>query len=228
MTLKKGDFVELEYTGRLKETGEVFDTTDEKLAKEKDLHSPEGFYGPLVVRLGESQVLKGLDEALVGKDLGKHVIQLPAGQAFGHKDPKLVHLMPLKRFHEHQINPVPGLRMNIDGLIGLVRSTSGGRVMVDFNHPLAGKDVTYEVNVKRRVDEPVERVKAMLRFARIEAKHVEAKDGKVHVGFPKAPPKQAAESLAKKLSTLTGATVTIASEDHPEDKKAESAAKTKA
>lgn len=225
MTLKTGDFIELEYTGRLKETGEVFDTTDEKLAKEKDLHSPEGMYGPLVVRLGEAQVLKGLDDALIGKALGKHLVELPAAKAFGHKDPKLVHLLPLKRFHEHNINPVPGLRMNIDGLIGLVRSTSGGRVLVDFNHPLAGKEVVYEVDVQRLVNEPVERVKAMLRFGRLEPKHVEAKDGKVHVGFPKAPPKQVAESLAKKLTELTGTDVTVASEEHPEDKKAESAAK---
>jgi FKBP-type peptidyl-prolyl cis-trans isomerase 2 len=219
MTLKKGDFIEVEYTARLKESGDIFDSTDEKLAKELGFHSPTGLYGPLTIKLGEAQVLRGLDDALTGKPLGKHVLEFPPEKAFGHKNPKLVHLIPLKRFHEHNINPVPGLRLNIDGMVGTVRSTSGGRVLVDFNHPLAGKDVVYDVAVKRLVEDPAERVKAMLRLGNMETKAVEVRDGKAHVALSHEPPKAVAEMLGKKLTELTGMTVSVAAKQEAKQEK---------
>src|SRR3989344_5391232 len=61
----------------------------------------------------------------------------------------LLKMIPIKVFFQHKINPVQGAMLNFDGKMGKVLSVSGGRVLVDFNHPLAGKDVIYEVNVKR-------------------------------------------------------------------------------
>jgi len=90
-TLTKGEFIEVEYTGKLKENNEVFDTTDEKTAKEAKIHSPKQEYGPVIICLGEQQLLAGLEEELEGKELNKEYnIELPAEKAFGRKDAKLI------------------------------------------------------------------------------------------------------------------------------------------
>ena len=66
--VKKGDFIEIEYTGSLKETGQIFDTSDESIAKSNDLTDQVTSYGPIVVCVGQNQVIKGIDEELIGKE----------------------------------------------------------------------------------------------------------------------------------------------------------------
>ena len=67
--IKKQDFVEIEYTGKLKEENIIFDTTDEKVAKENKLHGHD--YGPIIICVGEEQLLKGIDKNIEGKEIGK-------------------------------------------------------------------------------------------------------------------------------------------------------------
>ena len=69
--VKKGDFVKIEYTGRIKITGKVFDTSDEEIAKTKKIHNPSLNYGPLTICVGEGNVMKGLDAQLEGKEINK-------------------------------------------------------------------------------------------------------------------------------------------------------------
>ena len=68
--IKKHDFIEIEYTGKL-EDGGVFDTTSEKVANENHIHNPQMKYGPVVICIGEHQVLKGIDDFLLDKEAGK-------------------------------------------------------------------------------------------------------------------------------------------------------------
>ena len=69
--INKGDFIELEYTGRLKETNEVFDTTDKNTAKETEIYNENMAYGPVIICVGESQILKGLEEELSAEEGGE-------------------------------------------------------------------------------------------------------------------------------------------------------------
>ncbi len=62
MNVKIKDFIEIEYTGKLKAEDIIFDTTDEKLAKENNIHQENSNYGPTIICLGENQILKGLDD----------------------------------------------------------------------------------------------------------------------------------------------------------------------
>ena len=71
MTFQKGDFILINYTGKVKETNEVFDTTDEEVAKKEHLHKEGEIYEPKLVVIGEGWVLKALDEALLGMELDK-------------------------------------------------------------------------------------------------------------------------------------------------------------
>ena len=90
------------------------------------------------------------------KMMEKYTIELDAEHAFGKKNAQLIQMIPAKRFKEQKIQPVPGLRLNIDNRIGIIRSVNGGRIIVDFNHPLAGRDVTYDIEIKRIVTDKKE------------------------------------------------------------------------
>lgn len=71
MPVKNGDFIKLEYTGKVQETGDVFDSTSEEVAEENGIHSDKKTYGPVSVIIGGGHVLKGMEEALVDMEEGE-------------------------------------------------------------------------------------------------------------------------------------------------------------
>jgi len=160
MPLKEKDFIEIEFTGKLKEGG-VFDSNIKEDLKELN---PKAEAKPFVFALGQDMFLKSVDEFLIGKEIGKHIIELTPEKAFGKRDPKLIQMIPMKIFHAQQINPVPGYAFNFDNKVGKVLTVSGGRVIVDFNNPLAGKEIVYEINILRKVDDINEKVGAFNEF----------------------------------------------------------------
>ena len=163
--LKQNDFVQLEFTAKLKENNTIFDTSNEKTAKSSGIYNPNMPYGDYIICLGHKQILPKLEEKLVGKEIGKeYVFDLKPEEAFGKKDVKLFKLIPLKFFTKDQVKPVPGLQVNIDGSLGTITTVTGGRVIVDFNHPFASKDVVYTLKVTRMIESPAEKVKAFLRM----------------------------------------------------------------
>lgn len=179
--VKKRDFVEIDYTGTLKEDGTIFDTTDEKVARAKGVHEKSAHYHPVVICVGENYILKSLEEQMVGKEAGKEYrFEIGAEKAFGKKDMKLIQMIPLSKFRQQNIQPMPGLKLNIDGVFGLIKTVSGGRVLVDFNHPLAGKDIIYDVRIRRIVDDDKEKLKALLDT------HLHAHDAEVSVNGEEA------------------------------------------
>jgi FKBP-type peptidyl-prolyl cis-trans isomerase SlyD len=223
MPIKTNDFVEIEYTGMLKDNKVVFDTTDEKIAKEHEL--PKSNYGPVVVVIGQGQLLKGLEEQIIGKEPGKYTIELAPEKAFGKKNAKLIQLVPAKKFLEQKIQPVPGLQLNIDGMICTVRQVTGGRVMVDFNHPLSGRDVIYEINVKAVVTDKKEQLKAV--FAMLLNTHpekLELEGTKARVELKMALPKEILPELQKKVKELTGIDAEIKVPEKPAAEKQEAKA----
>lgn len=205
MPIKKHDFVEIDYTGRVKDTNEVFDTTDEKTAKDAQVFTKDVNYKPVIICVGEHHILPGIDEFLIGKDVGKHNVELGPDSAFGKKRADLVRMLPQKRFEEQKIQPMPGLRLNIDGAIGIVKSVSGGRVVLDFNHPLAGRDVSYDIKINRIVSDKKEQVSSLMRILLgIREPKVELDGKKAKVFLPVELPKELFDALNKKISDLTG------------------------
>ena len=168
MAIQKGDVIRLHYTGKVKETGEIFDTTYEDVAKEAGIYSEKGIYGPVPIAVGAGHVLKGLDEQLEGLEVGKkYEIIVPPEKGFGKRDPKLIKTFTLGQFRRQGIYPFPGMPIEIETeggrkLKGRVLTVSGGRVRVDFNHPYAGKHLVYEVEVVEKIDDPIEKVKALM------------------------------------------------------------------
>jgi FKBP-type peptidyl-prolyl cis-trans isomerase SlyD len=160
MTFKKGDFVEIEFTGRIK-GGDIFDSNiKEDLQGAKIKGAPNSF----VFSVGHGMFVKGVDEFLIGKETGEYNVELQPEDAFGKRDPKLIQMMPMKVFIQHRMNPIPGAMFNFDGRLAKIMTVSGGRVMVDFNNPIAGKVVEYKIIVKRKVEDQKEQVNALNDF----------------------------------------------------------------
>ena len=178
--VEKGDVIRLRYTGRIKETGEIFDTTEEEIAKKAGIYKENGVYGPVPIAVGAGHVIKGLDEALEGLEVGKkYEIEVPPEKGFGKRDPKLIKTFTLGQFRRQGIIPFPGMPVEIETesgrkLKGKVLTVSGGRVRVDFNHPYAGKHLIYEVEIVEKIEDPIEKVKAMieLRLPKVDANKV--------------------------------------------------------
>ncbi len=218
--IKKGEFIEIDYTGML-EDGTVFDTTRRAAAETAGLN-PRAQYKPAIIKVGEGQLLRGLDEFLEGKPLGAHLCNLPAAKAFGKKNAKLLKLIPAKKFTEAKIDPFVGLEVNIDGHYGVVRSVSGGRVTVDFNHPLAGKDLQYEIEVKRVVEKTEEKVASLLDMIGLHH-HGVTMEGEGHavIALHEALPHAMAESVNALVTKLAGVT-TVTYHIEKTDRKAHS------
>lgn len=197
--VKKRDFVEIEYTGRVKEDGAIFDTTEEKVAKDNGFYDKSHDYSPAIICIGEGNILKSVEDSIIGKETGKdYSLEIGAGNAFGRKDAKLIQMIPLGKFRQQNIQPMPGLQLNIDGVFGIVKTVGGGRVLVDFNHPLAGKDLVYSVKINRIVDEISEKVKSLLKMhLSIKDAKIEVKEGSVEIRLEKDIPKLAQEELKK-------------------------------
>lgn len=172
--IKKGDFVKISYTAKL-EDGTVIDTTDADVAKEYGIFNENARYGDIVVVVGERHVIQGLDEALEGKEVGyKGEVTVPPEKAFGEYDPENKEVISITRFKE---KPRVGERIRVGERTGIVERVVGRRAIVDFNHPLAGKTIIFELEIKEKIEDDVEKVKAL--FFINTGKEVDVKiDGK--------------------------------------------------
>jgi len=163
LPIKNGDFILANYTLRVKETSETVGTTLESVAKEKKLYRGEEHYEPFFIIVGEGWMPKGLEEALTGLEIGKaSTVELPPEKAYGVRDPKKVRLVPLRKFTAEGMTPVPGLQVNLDGKTAQVRSVGAGRVQVDYNHPLAGKTLIYDVTVEKVIESDEEKIRNLI------------------------------------------------------------------
>ena len=161
MSVKKDDFILVEYIAKIKETDEVFDTTIAEEAKKGGVYKDNTIYDPMFVVVGKNWVLKKLDNSLIGTKVGEKIlIEVPPEDGFGPRDPAKVKVIPLARFRKQDVRPYPGAQIEIDGKTAIVRSIGAGRVQVDFNSPLAGKTLVYDLSVKRIIEDEQEKVKA--------------------------------------------------------------------
>jgi peptidylprolyl isomerase len=158
MAVKPGDFLLVNFTLKVKESGETVDTTYDAVAKDAHLHREDATYGPRFIILGEGWLPKGLEDSLVGVDIGKQTtVELPPDKGYGPRDPSKMRLVPLRRFRDQGI-PNPGAQIELDGRPAIVRAVGAGRVQVDYNHPLAGRTLIYDVSIEKVVEDGNEKV----------------------------------------------------------------------
>ena len=152
MTFSKGSLILVDYTSKVKDTGEVFETTIEEEAKKHSFHDPNVKYQAKLVSVGESWVVKGLDEALEKTSVGdKKTIEISPDKGFGERDTSKVRMIPLRKLGEDAEKVSIGDTIEVDNKKGVVRFIGSGRVQIDYNHRFAGKTILYDVNVLKEL-----------------------------------------------------------------------------
>jgi peptidylprolyl isomerase len=163
MSLKKGDFIIIDYIAKVKETGEIFDTTIEETSKKEHLFKEGDIVEPKLVVIGEGWVLKALDENLTTLEIGKpSAVEIPPDKAFGQRDPEKMKRVALRQLLSKDISPSIGARIEYGGKNATVRSIGAGRVLLDYNPPLAGKTLVYDVTVKKKLDTEEEKIASLI------------------------------------------------------------------
>ncbi len=201
--MKKGDFLLADYAGRVVSSHDIFDTTVEKTAREGGAYSEGNEYKPVLIVIGKGMVVKGVEEALekMEKEGEEATITLPPEKAFGRRDARLVRTVPYSIFREKNIEPAPGMFVDIAGMAAKIQSVSGGRVRIDFNHPLAGREVIYWVKIVKLITLPEEKIEAFTRHLRIKAKHRLA-DGRLVIEMENEPDKKIREFFEREIKGL--------------------------
>ncbi len=163
MALKKRDFVLVDYTAKVKETAEVFDTTFEETAKKERLYKEGDLYEPKLIVVGEGWLINALDERLTEMKIGKPtIVEITPERGFGQRDPDKVKRVPLKQLLSKDTTPRLGMRVEYGGKLATVRAIGAGRVLLDFNPPLAGKTLIYEVTVKTKLKDNEGKIRALI------------------------------------------------------------------
>lgn len=164
MTFNKGSLILVDYTAKVKDTNEVFETTIEAEAKKHSIHDPNVKYQPKLVSVGESWVIKGLDEALANSKVGdKTTIEVTPEKGFGERDSGKVRMIPLRKLGEDADKVSVGDTIEIDQKKGIVRFIGSGRVQVDYNHRFAGKTILYDVNILKSLDNDDDKINGILK-----------------------------------------------------------------
>lgn len=136
MKTENGMNVEVHYTGK-HENGEIFDSS---VTRQETLN----------VTIGSGQVIPGFDNALVGMEIGdKKTVTIEPKDGYGEKITEAIQEMPTSNLPE-------GISVgdNLQGqgpqgqpIMATIESIDGDKVMVDFNHPLAGKTITFDIEL---------------------------------------------------------------------------------
>lgn len=133
---QNGDTVSVHYTGKL-DDGTVFDSSRDS--------------EPIEFILGEKQVIQGFDEAVSGMEPGQQqTVKISSGEAYGDRREELIFTVPKEQFPD-DIDPEQGqqLQMTQGDQVAVVTVAEVGEsdVTLDANHPLAGQDLTFDIEL---------------------------------------------------------------------------------
>jgi len=193
MTIPKNSFVLIDYVLRIKDTGELIDTTIEEVAKKEGKYDPNKVYEPLLVIVGEGRVVKGLEEHIESQgEVGKEFeIEIPPEKAYGPRDPGKVRVFSARDLLRSGIVPEVGKTVEIGNSVGVIKAVSGGRVLIDFNHPLAGKTLLCKYKILKIIEDDAEKVKHLLhrRYRKVSLDRINVEinreEGEVKIITPK-------------------------------------------
>ena len=164
MTFDKGSLILLDYTARIKDNGEIFETTIEEDAKKSNLYDPTRKYEPRLISVGEGWVLKGLDEALTSTDVGQKLsVEISPDKGFGERDTNKVRMIPQRKLGEKANEVKVGDVVELDDRTGIIRYIGSGRVQIDYNHRLASRILVYDVNVIKKIESNEDKIKFLLK-----------------------------------------------------------------
>jgi len=164
LVFQKGTLILVDYTAKVKDTNEVFETTREADAKSNSIFDANVKYQPRLISVGESWVLKGLDDALLNANVAdKLTVEVPPEKGFGTRDTSKVRMIPLRKLGDDAEKVSVGDTIELDDRTGIIRFIGSGRVQVDFNHRFAGRTIFYDVNVIKSLDTDQDKIMGLLK-----------------------------------------------------------------
>ena len=145
--------------------GTLFDTTRPEVAKKAGM-DPTELKGPLPVIIGGGRVVAGFEEAIRNAKVGEETeATVGPEQAFGPRSDGLVRTFPMTEFRKREVMPEPGMRVEMQRRRGTVTHVTASRVKVDFNHPYAGRTITYKFKVEKVLEDTEDKVRALIDLA---------------------------------------------------------------
>jgi peptidylprolyl isomerase len=135
--VKSGDTVKVHYHGKLND-GTTFDSSEGR--------------EPLEFEVGSGSVIAGFDDGVTGMQVGdKKTINIPFDQAYGDVNDDQIMEFPIDRFPE-DMKPEVGMQLNLSDGAGqnipvIIREVNDDTVVLDANHPLAGEDLTFDLEL---------------------------------------------------------------------------------
>jgi len=135
--VKNGDTVRVHYHGKLTD-GSTFDSSEGR--------------DPLEFTVGTGQVIKGFDDAMVNMAVGeKKTVQIPVDHAYGQRNDDMMMEYPKSEFPA-DMTPAPGMELHMSDDSGnvfpvVIAEVKEETVLLDANHPLAGEDLTFEIEL---------------------------------------------------------------------------------
>ena len=134
---KNGDTVKIHYTGKL-DDGNVFDSSLDR--------------DPLKFKIGENQVIDGFEEAVIGMSPNENkTTTIPSDKAYGEYRDDMVIEVEKAQFPDN-IDPSVGQQLELrqengQQVVVTVTDISDSAVTLDANHPLAGKELTFDIEL---------------------------------------------------------------------------------
>lgn len=154
--VEKGDFVLVKITGKTQK-GTIFRVSSEEDARKAGIYDEEkakqGYYTPEFVIVGKPGFLnEGLTETVEKMNFfEKKSVRIPPKKAFGKRDPQKIERIGINKFRKLNDGKNPEYGQDFvkkgTGQRGTVTRVDQGKVMVDYNHPLAGQSIDYMVEV---------------------------------------------------------------------------------
>lgn len=135
--VKKGDTIKVHYKGTLTD-GSVFDSSENR--------------EPLEFEVGSGMVIPGFDNGVIGMHVGdKKTVNIPAAEAYGQTQEELFLEFPINQFPE-DLKPEVGMQLSMSNTQGqqfpvTIKEVKDEVVILDANHPLAGKDLTFDLEL---------------------------------------------------------------------------------
>lgn len=159
--LAAGDIVLVDFEAWT-DDGSLFDTTRKEVADKEGWES-ELELKPMPILLGERRIVPGFEEAILAAEIGKDVeVDVPPAKAFGEHDADQARWLPRQQFEKQEMDIEPGMRIQIGERRATITQITASRVRVDFNHPMAGRTLTYKFKVLEKVDTTEGKVTALI------------------------------------------------------------------
>jgi FKBP-type peptidyl-prolyl cis-trans isomerase 2 len=142
MAVQSGDTIKIHYHGRLSD-GSTFDSSEGR--------------SPLEFKVGSGSVIKGFDDGVKGMHIGeKKTIEIPFLHAYGPEDPSMIIEFPVERLPD-DLKPEIGMQLNMNNAEGqqfpvVITDINDENVILNANHPLAGKDLIFDLELVEIVD----------------------------------------------------------------------------